>query len=65
MKHQVIIGKILELWATSRSILLTGASNLDGDALGCLLTLQDLGIAQGKDIIIVNEKPLSSLYDFL
>lgn len=65
MKHQVIIDKILELWTSSRSILLTGASNLDGDALGCLLSLQDLAISQGKDVVIANEKPLSSLYGFL
>lgn len=65
MKHQVIIDKILELWTSSKSILLTGASNLDGDALGCLLALQDLAKAQGKEAIIVNEKPLSKLYGFL
>lgn len=42
MKHQVIVEKIIQLWNTSQSILLTGASNLDGDALGCLLALYDL-----------------------
>lgn len=65
MKHQVIIDKIFELWTSSQSILLTGASNLDGDALGCLLALQDLAWVQGKDAVIVNEKPLSTLYGFL
>lgn len=65
MKHQVIIEKIVELWTSSKSILLTGASNLDGDALGCLLALYDLGTSQGKEITIVNEKPLSCLYGFL
>ncbi len=38
---------------------------MDGDALGCLLALQDLAAAQGKDAVIVNEKPLSTLYDYL
>lgn len=65
MKHQVIIEKILKLWSSSNSILLTGAANLDGDALGCLLALYDLAVAQGKEVVIVNEKPLSSLYSFL
>lgn len=65
MKHQVIIEKIIQLWTSSESILLTGASNLDGDALGCLLALHDLATSQGKEVVIVNEKPLSCLYGFL
>jgi nanoRNase/pAp phosphatase (c-di-AMP/oligoRNAs hydrolase) len=65
MKHQVVIDTIVKLWNESSSILLTGASNLDGDALGCLLALETFGRSQGKQMTIVNEKPLSSLYDFL
>lgn len=42
MKHQAVIEKIIQLWDSSSTILLTGASNLDGDALGCLLALFDL-----------------------
>ena len=65
MKHQVVIDTIIKLWRESESILLTGAANLDGDALGCLLALEAFGLSQGKTMTIVNEKPLSSLYDFL
>jgi nanoRNase/pAp phosphatase (c-di-AMP/oligoRNAs hydrolase) len=65
MKHQEMIDAIGDLWKKSQSILLTGASNLDGDALGCILALESLGRKQGKNMTIANEKPLSSLYDFL
>ncbi len=65
MKHQAVLDQIAHHWQESQTILLTGASNLDGDALGCLLALYDFGVAQGKKMIIANEKPLSSLYGFL
>jgi phosphoesterase RecJ-like protein len=65
MKHQAVISKITELWNESERILLTGASNFDGDALGCVLALAEFGQSQGKQMVIVNEKPLSPLYVFI
>ncbi len=65
MKHQAVISQITDLWNQSATILLTGAANFDGDALGCVLALAEFGTAQGKDMVIVNEKRLSTLYEFI
>ncbi len=43
MKHQEVIAQIIKKWHESSSILLTAASNFDGDALGCTLALAALG----------------------
>lgn len=65
MKHQDVIRKIIDAWNASSTILLTASSNFDGDALGCTLALAEVGKKQGKNMVIVNEKPVSYLYDFL
>ena len=65
MKHQEVIEKICDLWNSSNRIVLTGASNFDGDALGCVYALAEFGKSQGKEMIILNEKPVTRLYVFL
>ena len=64
MKHQIILDQIVTAWQGSSRILLTGAANFDGDALGCLLALAHFGRAQGKHMVIANEKPASCLFQF-
>jgi nanoRNase/pAp phosphatase (c-di-AMP/oligoRNAs hydrolase) len=65
MKHQIILDQIVTAWQGSNRILLTGAANFDGDALGCVLALAHFGRAQGKDMVIANEKPTSCLFQFV
>jgi nanoRNase/pAp phosphatase (c-di-AMP/oligoRNAs hydrolase) len=65
MKHQEVIEKICDLWNASNRIVLTGASNFDGDALGCVYALAEFGKSKGKEMFILNEKPVTRLYAFL
>lgn len=65
MKNQDAILAISTLFQNARTVLLTAAENLDGDALGCLLALQAYGESKGKRMVAVNSKPVSPLYGFL
>ncbi len=65
MKNQEAILEISRRFREARSILLTAAENLDGDALGCVLALKAYGVSKGKRVTVVNSKPVSPLYAFL
>ena len=60
----MIIDQILTSWNASSRILLTGAANFDGDALGCVLALAEFGESQGKIMTIANESPICPLFAF-
>lgn len=65
MKNQAVLEAISRLFDHAQSILLTAAENLDGDALGCLLSLEAYARSRGKDVVAVNSRPVCSLYEFL
>ena len=60
----MILDQIITSWHSSSRILLTGAANFDGDALGCVLALSEFGTAQGKSMTIANESPICPLFSF-
>lgn len=65
MKNQDILAKIDDAFKKAKTILLTASENLDGDALGCMLSLDDYAKSLGKDSTIVNGKCVSDFYAFL
>ena len=65
MKNQTILAEIDKAFRQANTILLTASENLDGDALGCMLALDDFAKSLGKDSTIVNGKRVSDFYQFL
>ncbi len=64
-EKQVIIDQIVQVFRDSHRILFTAGANLDGDAFGSLLALDEVARSLGKETCILNDKSLDSYYSFI
>lgn len=59
------IGEIASIFKKNKHFLITSHTNLDGDALGSELALYFMLIQLQKDVTIVNQDRIPSIYEFM